>query len=90
MMKEYLVISCYFSNRSADLYQILLMQVTRKDKDYRYMETYYLLNELSKYTFKVDNNLDIKISKTALQQLVDVVGDVSGLAVKWFVVSLIF
>ena len=90
MMKEYLVILCYFSNRGADLYQILLMQVTRKDKDYRYMETSYLLNELSKYTFKADDDLEIKISKTILQQLDDVVGDVSGLEVKWFVVSLLF
>ena len=89
-MKEYLVISCYFSNRVADLYQILLMQITGKEKDYRYMETSDLLNELRKYTFKADKNLDIKISKTTLQQLDDVVGDVSGLAVKRFVVSLIF
>ena len=89
-MKEYLVISCCFSNRGVDLYQILLMQVTRKDKDYRYMETFDLLNELSKDKFKVDNDLEIKISNTVLQQLDDVDGEVSGLAVKWFVVSLLF
>ena len=89
-MKEYLVISCCFSNRGVDLYQILLMQVTRKDKYYRYMKTSDLLNELSKDTFKVDNDLEIKISKNLLQQLDDVAGDIFGLAVKWFVVSLLF
>ena len=89
-MKEYLVISCCFSNRGVDIYQILLMQVTRKDKDYRYMETSDLLNELRKDTFNADNDLKIKISKIVLQQLDDVVGDVSRIAVKWFVVSLLF
>ena len=66
------------------------MQVTWKDKYYRYMATSALLNELSKDTFKADNDSEIKISKTVLQQLDDVAGDVSGLAVKWFVVSLLF
>ena len=66
------------------------MQVTGKEKDYRYMATSDLLNELSKDTFKADNDLEIKISKTILQQLDDVAGDVSGLLVKWFVVSLLF
>ena len=89
-MKEYLVISCCFSNRGADLYQILLLQVTGKDKDYRYMETSNLLNELSRDTFKENNDLEIKISNTVLQQLDDVARDVSGLAIKWFVVSLLF
>ena len=84
MIKKYLVISCYFSNRGADF------EVTGKDKDYRYMETSDLLNELSKYTFKADNDLEIKISKIVLQQLDDVAGDVSRLAIKSFVVSLLF
>ena len=43
------------------------MQVIGKDKDYRYMGTFDLLNELSKYTFKADNDLEIKISKIVLQ-----------------------
>lgn len=89
-MKEYLVILCCFSNRGADLYQILLAQVTGKDEDYRYMATSNLLNEQSRDTFKENNDLEIKISNTILQQLDDVAGDVSGLAVKWFVVSLHF
>ena len=54
------------------------------------METSDLLNELSKDTFKVDNDLEIKISKIVLQQLGDVLGDIHGLAVKWFGVSLLF
>ena len=90
MKKEYLVISCCFSNRGVDLYQILLMQVNGKDKDYRYMETSDLLSELSMDTFKADKDLEIKISKIVLQQLDDVAGDVSRLAIKWFVVSLLF
>ena len=89
-MKEYLVISSYFSNRGVDLYQILLMQVTGKDKDYRYMATSDLLNDLRKYKFKADNDLDIKISKIVLKKLDDVAGDMSRLAVKWFGVSLLF
>ena len=51
------------------------------------METFDLLNELSKDKFKVDNDLEIKISNTVLQQLDDVAGDVSRIAIKWFVVS---
>ena len=63
-MKEYLVISCCFSNRGVDLYQILLLQVTGKDKYYRYMATSNLLNELSRDTFKANNDLEIEISNT--------------------------
>jgi cullin-associated NEDD8-dissociated protein 1 len=63
----------------------ILEKVTGKDKDYRYMATSDLLNELSKDTFKADNDLEIKISNTVLQQLDDVAGDVSGLAVKCLV-----
>ena len=54
------------------------------------METSNLLNELRKEIFKADNDLEIKISKTVLQQLDDVARDVFGLAVKWFVVYLLF
>ena len=42
------------------------MQVTGKDKYYRYMETSDLLDDLSKETFKAENDLEIKISKTVL------------------------
>ncbi|CAN6475376.1 unnamed protein product [Victoria cruziana] len=56
--------------------------MTGKDKDYRYMATSDLLNELSKESFKVESDLEIKLSNTVLQQLDDAAGDVSGLAVK--------
>ncbi|KAK9161138.1 hypothetical protein Syun_007479 [Stephania yunnanensis] len=57
--------------------------MTGKDKDYRYMATSDLLNELSKDSFKPDADLDHKIFNIVLQQLDDASGDVSGLAVKW-------
>ncbi|OVA11021.1 TATA-binding protein interacting (TIP20) [Macleaya cordata] len=60
----------------------ILEKMTGKDKDYRYMATLDLLNELSKEGFKADSDLEIKISHTVLQQLDDQSGDVSGLAVK--------
>lgn len=58
--------------------------MTGKDKDYRYMATSDLLNELNKEGFKLDAELEGKLSSTVLQQLDDAAGDVSGLAVKWF------
>jgi len=58
--------------------------MTGKDKDYRYMATSDLLNELNKEGFKADADLEIKLSNIVLQQLDDVAGDVSGLAVKWY------
>ncbi|OMO95503.1 Armadillo-like helical [Corchorus capsularis] len=56
--------------------------MTGKDKDYRYMATSDLLNELNKEGFKADADLELKLSNIILQQLDDVAGDVSGLAVK--------
>lgn len=60
------------------------LQMTGKDKDYRYMATSDLLNELNKEGFRADADLEIKLSNIVLQQLDDAAGDVSGLAVKWF------
>jgi cullin-associated NEDD8-dissociated protein 1 len=60
----------------------ILEKMTGKDKDYRYMATSDLLNELNKEGFKLDNDLEIKLSNIVLQQLDDAAGDVSGLAVK--------
>ncbi|KAF9587132.1 hypothetical protein IFM89_039649 [Coptis chinensis] len=60
----------------------ILEKMTGKDKDYRYMATSDLLNELSKEGFKADIDLEGKISNIVLQQLDDASGDVSGLAVK--------
>ncbi|KAJ6928184.1 hypothetical protein NC651_012014 [Populus alba x Populus x berolinensis] len=59
----------------------ILEKMTGKDKDYRYMATSDLLNELNKEGFKADTDLEIKLSNIVLQQLDDVAGDVSGLAV---------
>lgn len=58
--------------------------MTGKDKDYRYMATSDLLNELNKDSFKLDPDLEMRLSSIILQQLDDVAGDVSALAVKWF------
>ncbi|KAI0531503.1 hypothetical protein KFK09_001059 [Dendrobium nobile] len=63
----------------------ILEKMTGKDKDYRYMATSDLLNELSKDGFKADIELEVKLSHVVLQQLEDVSGDVSGLAVKCLV-----
>ena len=61
-----------------------VLQMTGKDKDYRYMATSDLLNELNKDNFKADADLETKLSNIIIQQLDDVAGDVSGLAVKWY------
>ena len=63
----------------------MLFQMTGKDKDYRYMATSDLLSELNKESFKADQDLEPKLTSTVLQQLEDASGDVSGLAVKWYV-----
>ncbi|XP_027159787.1 cullin-associated NEDD8-dissociated protein 1 [Coffea eugenioides] len=60
----------------------ILEKMTGKDKDFRYMATSDLLNELNKEGFKLDVELEGKLSNIVLQQLDDVAGDVSGLAVK--------
>ncbi|XP_024967056.1 cullin-associated NEDD8-dissociated protein 1 isoform X4 [Cynara cardunculus var. scolymus] len=60
----------------------ILEKMTGKDKDYRYMATSDLLNELNKEGFKLDNDLELRLSNIVLQQLDDAAGDVSGLAVK--------
>lgn len=60
----------------------ILEKMTGKDKDYRYMATSDLLNELSKEGFKADTDLETKVVATVLHQLEDAAGDVSGLAVK--------
>lgn len=54
------------------------------------MATSDLLNELNKETFKADTDLEIKLSNIIIQQLDDAAGDVSGLAVKWYVGLLCF
>lgn len=60
----------------------ILEKMTGKDKDYRYMATSDLLNELNKEAFRPDADLEVKLSNIVLHQLDDAAGDVSGLAVK--------
>ncbi|KAL7604706.1 hypothetical protein Lser_V15G18406 [Lactuca serriola] len=60
----------------------ILEKMTGKDKDYRYMATSELLNELKKEGFKLDNDLELRLSNTVLQQLDGAARDVSGLVVK--------
>lgn len=60
----------------------IMEKMIGKDKDYRYMATSDLLNELNKESFKLDNDLEMRLSTVVLQQLDDAAGDVSGLAVK--------
>ncbi|XLR08365.1 hypothetical protein S83_036303, partial [Arachis hypogaea] len=60
----------------------ILEKMTGKDKDYRYMATSDLLNELQKSSFKADTDLEMKLTNIIIQQLDDAAGDVSGLAVK--------
>ncbi|XP_073147010.1 cullin-associated NEDD8-dissociated protein 1-like isoform X1 [Henckelia pumila] len=62
----------------------ILEKMTGKDKDYRYMATSDLLYELNKEGFKLDVDLEAKLSNIVIQQLDDAAGDVSGLAVKCF------
>jgi cullin-associated NEDD8-dissociated protein 1 len=59
-------------------------QIASKDKDFRYMATSDLLNELQKDSFKVDADMERKLCTVILTQLDDASGDISGLAVKWW------
>lgn len=61
---------------------LILEKIASKDKDFRYMATSDLLNELQKDTFKADSDVERKVSQIVLQQLDDASGDISGLAVK--------
>ena len=61
------------------------MQVSSRDKDFRYMAASDLQAELSKSTFKADVDMQKKLTKAVLQQLEDASGDISSLAVKWWV-----
>ncbi|KAG1681345.1 hypothetical protein FOA52_007393 [Chlamydomonas sp. UWO 241] len=60
----------------------ILEKIVSKDKDFRYMATSDLLNELQKDSFRVDSELERKLTHAMLNQLEDASGDISGLAVK--------
>ena len=47
------------------------------------MATSDLQNELAKDNFKTDGETEKRLCKAILQQLDDISGDISGLAVKW-------
>lgn len=51
------------------------------------MATSDLLNELQKDTFKAEGDLEKKLCTVVLNQLEDTSGDISGLAVKWWVLG---
>ena len=61
------------------------IQIASKDKDFRYMATSDLQNELAKDNFKTDGETEKRLCKAIIQQLDDISGDISGLAVKWYV-----
>ncbi|KAF8067210.1 CAND1 [Scenedesmus sp. PABB004] len=67
---------------SAAAMNLILEKVASKDKDFRYMATSDLLNELSKDTFQVDPELEKRLCGVVAVQLEDASGDISGLAVK--------
>ena len=52
-------------------------------QDFRYMATSDLQNELSKDTFRTDDLTEKRLCTLILQQLEDISGDISALAVKW-------
>lgn len=52
---------------------------------HRYMATSDLLNELKKDGFRADADLERKLSNVILNQLEDASGDISNLAVSWWV-----
>ncbi|KAK9816878.1 hypothetical protein WJX72_006469 [[Myrmecia] bisecta] len=60
----------------------ILEKISSKDKDFRWMATSDLQNELSKDSFKTDGETERKLCNIVLQQLEDSSGDISALAVK--------
>ncbi|PSC76088.1 cullin-associated NEDD8-dissociated 1 isoform B [Micractinium conductrix] len=62
---------------------LILEKVASRDKDFRYMATSDLANELAKESFRFDSpTTEKQVSDVVLQQLEDASGDISGLAVK--------
>lgn len=62
---------------------LILEKIASRDKDFRYMATSDLANELAKESFRFDNAMAEKqVSDVVLNQLEDTSGDISSLAVK--------
>mmetsp|Transcript_31520 Transcript_31520/g.102698 ORF Transcript_31520/g.102698 Transcript_31520/m.102698 type:complete len:1240 (+) Transcript_31520:55-3774(+) len=60
----------------------LLESLASSDKDFRYMATSDLLNELQREGFRLEPDAERKLSQVLLKQLDDTSGDVSSLTVK--------
>ncbi|GMH39342.1 hypothetical protein BSKO_07240 [Bryopsis sp. KO-2023] len=61
---------------------LIFEKLSSDDKDYRYMATSDLLQELKKETIRLDAETERKICRVVLQQMQDISGDISNLAVK--------
>lgn len=64
--------------------------MTSNDKDFRFMGTNDLLNELEKDSIKLDDNAEINIVRTLLTLFKDKNAEVQNLAVKWYVLFGLF
>lgn len=60
-----------------------VVQLMSSDKDFRYMATSDLLQELKKESIRLDIETERKICRVVLQQMQDISGDISNLAIKW-------
>lgn len=58
--------------------------MTSRDKDFRFMATHDLANELEKETFKLDQNAEPKLVSQLLKLLDDPANNVQENAVKWY------
>ncbi|KAK9861770.1 hypothetical protein WJX84_007141 [Apatococcus fuscideae] len=67
---------------SAQALNLILDKIASKDKDFRWMATSDLHNELQKPGFKTDAEMERRLCSAVLMQLDDASGEISGLAVK--------
>lgn len=58
--------------------------MTSRDKDFRFMATHDLANELEKETFKLDQNAEPKLVTQLLKLLDDPANNVQENSVKWY------
>ena len=79
-----------YKDKYKDLFELFEFVLQMTGKDFRYMATSDILTKLNKDSFKVQSDLEIKLLSIIVQQLDDVAGDLSGLAVKWYGICLWF
>ncbi|CAI5478422.1 unnamed protein product [Closterium sp. Yama58-4] len=79
------IVHSEFGKMSGNSVTLALERIASKDKDFRYMGTSDLLNELNRDTFRIDPDSEKRLCHVVLQQLDDASGDISGLAVKCLV-----